>query len=104
MTNVRQTFTNELPEDLVVFVEVECWCWLLKPGEKLTVDYDTRGFAPEWEPLPITLSIDGSDADRRFMLTLWQQGKTQSSLFIDGAPIVIDGKLTPLGSDRFVGG
>ncbi|WP_428333417.1 hypothetical protein [Novosphingobium sp.] len=104
MTHVRQTFTNELPEDLVVFVEMECWCWLLKPGQKLTVDYDFRGFAPEWEPLPITVSIDGTDADRRFILTLWQQGKTESSLFIDGAAIVIDGKLTPLGSDRFVGG
>ena len=104
MTRVRQTFTNELTEDIVVFVEMECWCWLLKPGEKLTVDYDARGFAPEWEPLPISLSIDGSDADRLFMLTLWQQGKTQSSLFIDGAAIVTDGTLTPLGTDRFIGG
>ena len=25
MTRVQQTFTNELPEDLVVFVEMECW-------------------------------------------------------------------------------
>ncbi len=103
MTRVRQSFTNDLTEDLVVFVEMECWSWLLKPGEKLTVDYDTRGFAPEWEPLPIGLSMDGSGADRRFMITLWQQGKTESSLFIDGAAIVIEGSLTPLGNDRFVG-
>lgn len=104
MTRVRQTFTNELPEDVVVFVEIECWCWSLKPGEKLTVDYDVSGFAPEWEPLPIGLSIDGAGADRRFMLTLWQQGKTQSSFFIDGAAIVVDGSLTSLGADRFIGG
>jgi hypothetical protein len=103
MTRVRQSFTNDLTEDLVVFVEMECWCWLLKPGEKLTVDYDTRGFAPEWEPLPIGLSMDGSGADHRFMITLWQQGKTESSLFIDGAAIVIEGSLTPLGNDRFIG-
>lgn len=100
---VRQTFTNKLPEDLVVFVEMECWCWLLRPGERLTVDYDARGFAPEWEPLPINLSLDSNDTDRRSMLTLWQQGKTQSSLFIDGAAIVTDGKLTPFGCDRFIG-
>lgn len=104
MTRVRQTFTNDLTEDLVVFVEMECWCWLLKPGEKLTVDYDALGFVAEWEPLPISLSVDGDDENRRFMITLWQQGKTRSSLFIDGAAIVIDGSLSPLGKDRFYGG
>lgn len=68
------------------------------------VDFDAYGFASDWEPLPISLSIDGSDANRRFVLTLWQQGKTQNSLFIDGAAIVTDGTLTPLGNERFIGG
>ena len=104
MTRVRQTFTNELPDEIVIWVELECWCWLLKPGERLTVDFDAEGHNPDWEPLPITLSTDGENADRRFMLVLWQQGKTENSLFINDDAIVVEGEITARGIERFVGG
>ena len=99
---VRQTFTNKLTEPIVVWVEMECHCWILQPQERLTVEYDAQGCTDHSEPLPVELSTDGKGDDRMMMLVLWNDGRTEASFFVNDEALVVGGELTELGRSRFV--
>jgi len=75
-------------------------CWLMKPSERLTVGLDVEGAHADWEPSPISLFFDGKGEARRFMLVNYQQGKTETSFYIDDEALVNLGSFTPYGEAR----
>ena len=98
MPRIRQTFTNRLPEPVVIWIEMNCHCFVLEPEESLTAEFDAR---VECEPLPLELSFDGEPGDRRPMLIFYDQGEVQASFFINDEEVVRKGYLTPNGRERF---
>jgi hypothetical protein len=99
MPRVRQTFTNRLPEAVRIWVELDCWCFLLQPEERLTVEFDAEG--GDWNPLPVDLMVDGGDS-RRLVVMFTNQGPTEPSFFINDEAVIKDGEFTPYGRQRYV--
>lgn len=102
MARVRQTFTNRLPQPLVIWIEMNCWCFVIQPEERLTVEFDAEGYSGDWEPLPVDLLFDGVGEDRLPMLIFWNQGRSDPSFFINDEAVVTYGDLTEFGEERYV--
>lgn len=102
MDRVRQTFTNRLSDPVIVWVEPDCWCWELRPGEGMTVVFTREGGAGI-EPLPIDLEHDGEGPNQRLTLFVNNQGLEEPDILLDGELVASGGKLTSFGEDRIVG-
>ena len=102
MPRVRQSFTNELPKPIVVWVEMECLCWVIQPQERFTAEFDSQGYGGDFEPLPVELKFDGEGDDQLLMLVMYNQGQTKPSFFVDDEALFIRGEYTELGLSRFV--
>ncbi|MBO9499092.1 MAG: hypothetical protein J7483_06525 [Novosphingobium sp.] len=99
MNRVRQTFTNKLSEPIVIWVELDCWCWTLAPGESLTAEFDEKGYG-NLQPLPLELSCDGVGDAKRLTMTLCSQGG-RLDLWIGDQAVLVDDQLTPYGESRY---